>query len=83
MRAGFLSGHQRGRNESRPPKLAGLMDEAEHDVLADHWSKVHSTNGIENLPTGSDAERWPISALAWHESDARLLFGLETGRRVS
>jgi hypothetical protein len=50
---------------------------------ADHWSKVHSTNGIENLPTRSDAERRPISALGWHESGARLLFGLVKGRRVS
>ena len=35
------------------PKLAGLMDEAETDVLAyasfprDHWSKIQSTNPIE------------------------------------
>jgi len=37
------------------PKLAGFMDEAEDDVLAymsfpaDHWSKIHSTNGLERL----------------------------------
>ena len=36
-------------------KLAGFMDEAEDDVLAymtfppDHWSKLHSTNGLERL----------------------------------
>ncbi len=36
-------------------KLARLMDEAEHDVLAfmtfptDHWSKIHSTNPLERL----------------------------------
>ena len=36
-------------------KLAGFMDEAEEDVLAymsfpaDHWSKIHSTNGLERL----------------------------------
>ena len=35
-------------------KLAGFMDEAEADVLAyglsaDHWSKIHSTNGLERL----------------------------------
>jgi putative transposase len=37
------------------PKLALLMDEAEDDVLAymsfpaEHWSKIHSTNGLERL----------------------------------
>jgi transposase-like protein len=37
------------------PKLANLMDEAEHDVLAymtfpkQHWAKLHSTNPIERL----------------------------------
>src|SRR3974390_387348 len=37
------------------PKLAGFMDEAEDDVLAymsfpaHHWSKIHSTNGLERL----------------------------------
>ncbi len=37
------------------PKLSGFMDEAEDDVLAymsfpaDHWSKIHSTNGLERL----------------------------------
>ncbi|MDP6884833.1 MAG: IS256 family transposase [Rhodospirillales bacterium] len=36
-------------------KLARLMDDAEHDVLAfmtfpkDHWSKIHSTNPLERL----------------------------------
>ena len=36
-------------------KLARLMDEAEHDVLAfmtfptEHWSKIHSTNPLERL----------------------------------
>ena len=36
-------------------RLAGFMDEAEADVLAymdfpaDHWSKIHSTNGLERL----------------------------------
>ena len=35
------------------PKLAAFMDEAEEDVLAymklpaDHWPKIHSTNGLE------------------------------------
>jgi putative transposase len=37
------------------PKLAAIMDEAEHDVLAymsfprQHWAKLHSTNPIERL----------------------------------
>jgi transposase-like protein len=37
------------------PKLAGFMDEAETDVLAymgfpaEHWPKIHSTNGLELL----------------------------------
>lgn len=37
------------------PKLATLMDNAEHDVLAcmsfpkEHWAKLHSTNPIERL----------------------------------
>jgi transposase-like protein len=37
------------------PKLAAFMDHAEDDVLAymsfpaEHWSKVHSTNGLERL----------------------------------
>jgi putative transposase len=37
------------------PKLAGFMDDAEDDVLAymsfpaDHWPKLHSTNGLERL----------------------------------
>src|SRR5271154_750933 len=37
------------------PKLSAFMDEAEDDVLAymsfpaDHWPKIHSTNGLERL----------------------------------
>jgi putative transposase len=37
------------------PKLAAIMDEAEHDVLAymsfpkQHWTKLHSTNPIERI----------------------------------
>jgi putative transposase len=40
---------------SKLPKLSAFMDEAEDDVLAymsfpaDHWSKIHSTNGLERL----------------------------------
>ena len=39
----------------RFPRLAALMDEAEHDVLAymgfhlDHWTKISSTNPLERL----------------------------------
>ncbi len=41
------------------PKLASFMDEVEADVLAymgfpaDHWSKLHSTNGLEWLNGGT------------------------------
>ncbi len=52
--------HQRWREvtdslRERLPKLAALMDEAEHDVLAhrafhkDLWTKLHSTNPLERL----------------------------------
>ena len=43
------------RRVADQPRLAGFMDEAEADVLAymdfpaDHWSKIHSTNGLERL----------------------------------
>ena len=48
---------RRVADQLRPklPKLAAFMDEAEADVLAymtfaaDHWSKIHSTNGLERL----------------------------------
>jgi putative transposase len=48
---------RRVADQLRPklPKLANFMDEAEADVLAymgfpaDHWSKLHSTNGLERL----------------------------------
>ncbi len=48
---------RRVADQLRPklPRLAGFMDEAEDDVLAsmsfpaDHWSKIHSTNGLERL----------------------------------
>ena len=48
---------RRVADQLRPklPKLAGFMDEAEDDVLAymtfppEHWSKIHSTNGLERL----------------------------------
>ena len=48
---------RRVADQLRPklPKLAGFMDEAETDVLAymsfpaEHWSKIHSTNGLERL----------------------------------
>ena len=43
------------RLRERFPKLAALMDDAEHDVLAhmgfpkEHWPQLHSTNPIERL----------------------------------
>jgi putative transposase len=43
------------RLRPRFDRLAGLMDEAEHDVLAhmdfpkDHWRQLHSTNPLERL----------------------------------
>ena len=48
---------RRVADQLRPklPKLAGFLDEAEEDVLAymgfpaEHWSKIHSTNGLERL----------------------------------
>ena len=48
---------RRVADQLRPklPKLAAFMDEAETDVLAymsfpaEHWSKLHSTNGLERL----------------------------------
>jgi putative transposase len=48
---------RRVADQLRPnlPKLSGFMDEAETDVLAymsfpaDHWPKIHSTNGLERL----------------------------------
>jgi transposase-like protein len=48
---------RRVADQLRPklPKLAGFMDEAEGDVLAymsfpaEHWPKIHSTNGLERL----------------------------------
>jgi putative transposase len=44
-----------GQLRPKLPKLAAFMDEAEDGVLAymgfpaDHWSKIHSTNGLERL----------------------------------
>jgi transposase-like protein len=48
---------RRVADQLRPklPKLASFVDEAETDVLAyrsfpaEHWSKLHSTNGLERL----------------------------------
>ena len=43
------------RLRGRFPKVSGLMDEAEHDVLAyfsmpkEHWPQIHSTNPIERV----------------------------------
>jgi putative transposase len=48
---------RRVADQLRPklPKLAAFMDKAEDDALAymgfpaEHWSKIHSTNGLERL----------------------------------
>ena len=48
---------RRVADQLRPklPKLAAFMDEAETDVLAymgfppEHWAKLHSANGLEQL----------------------------------
>jgi len=53
--AGQTWRHVADQLRSRWPKLAGLMDETEHDVLAymafprQHRTKLHSTNPIERL----------------------------------
>src|SRR6185295_7420164 len=53
--AGQTWRHVADQLRSRWPKLAGLMDEAEHDVLAyiafpaQHRTKLHSTNPLERL----------------------------------
>src|SRR3712207_9113681 len=65
LRQAFLQADQEGArqvwrrlaDQLRPrwPKLAGLMDESEHDVLAymafplQHRSELHSTNPLERL----------------------------------
>jgi putative transposase len=44
-----------GQLESRLPKIAGLLDDAEHDILAfyalpsEHWTKLRSTNPLERF----------------------------------
>jgi transposase-like protein len=53
--------HVADQRRSRWPKLAALMDESEHDVLAyinfpaQHRTKLHSTNPLERLTRRSSA----------------------------
>lgn len=53
--AGATWAHVADQVRGRWPKLASLMDESEHDVLAymsfpaQHRAKLHSTNPIERL----------------------------------
>jgi putative transposase len=53
--------HVADQLRGRWPKLAALMDESEHDVLAyitfpaQHRTKLHSTNPLERLNKGSSA----------------------------
>jgi transposase-like protein len=55
LHAGETWRHVANQLRSRWPKLAQLMDESEHDVLAymafpgQHRTKLHSTNPIERL----------------------------------
>jgi putative transposase len=52
----------------RWPKLARLLDESEHDVLAylsfpaQHRAKLHSTNPLERLRRSSGARMWSASS---------------------
>jgi transposase-like protein len=71
---------RRVADQLRPklPKLALFMDEAEDDVLAymsfpaDHWPKIHSTNGLERLngevkraPRSSASSPMTTQSLVW------------------
>lgn len=53
--AGAAWRHVADQLRPRFPKLAGMLDETEHDVLAfmafprSHWPKLHSTNPLERL----------------------------------
>jgi putative transposase len=61
-------------------KLAELMDEAEHDMLAhmafpkDHWQQLHSTNPLERL-NGEIKRRTDVNAIFPNENAIVRLVG--------
>jgi transposase-like protein len=64
----------------RFPKLADLMEEAEHDVLAhtsfpkEHWPQLHSTNPLERL-NGEIKRRTVVVAIFPNEAAIVRLVG--------
>jgi len=68
------------RLRARFPKLALLMDEAEHDVLAhmsfpkEHWPQLHSTNPLERL-NGEIKRRTNVVAIFPNEAAIVRLVG--------
>ena len=68
------------------PKLAGFMDEAETDVLAymgfpaDHWSKIHSTDGLERLNAEIKRRTEVVGIFPNDEAIVRLVGAILLGR---
>lgn len=68
------------RLRARFPKLAELMEEAEHDVLAhmgfpkEHWQQLHSTNPLERL-NGEIKRRTNVVAIFPNEAAIVRLVG--------
>jgi transposase-like protein len=69
-----------GRLRGRFPKLADLMEDAEHDVLAhmafpkEHWPQLHSTNPLERL-NGEIKRRTDVVAIFPNEAAIVRLVG--------